>query len=117
MVSQQASLQQTIDNSVGTQRSLLVSAMAAYFNTDSYRSRIYVYERQLQHEFYFPTFYGEGLRLALMARGDVTRRLRLALRIGYTNYFDRSTIGSGLQQIAHSHQTDLDLQLRLRLGR
>jgi len=89
-----------------------VSAMAAYFDTDSYQSRIYVYERQLQHEFYFPTYYGQGMRLGLMARTDILPQLRVALRLGYTNYFDRSTIGTGLQQIARSHTSDLDVQLR-----
>ena len=94
---------------------LQLSLMAALFHTDSYQSRIYVYERQLQHEFAFPTYYGHGLRLAAYARCDLTSRLRMALRMGYTNYFDRSTIGTALQQISHSHQTDLDLQLRWRL--
>ena len=94
---------------------LTLSAMAAYFDTHSYQSRIYAYERQLQHEIAFPTYYGEGIRLALMARADITRRLRLAARIGYTNYFDRATIGTALQLIPHSHQTDLDLQLRWKL--
>lgn len=88
------------------------NAMAALFDTDSYQSRIYVYERQLQYDFYFPTYYGYGCRLSLQAHSDLTSRLRLAARLGYTKYFDRSTIGSGLQQINHSHQTDLDLQLR-----
>ena len=91
---------------------LALSTMAAWFNTDSCATRIYAYERQLQHEISFPTYYGEGIRLALMARADVTKQLRLTARIGYTNYFDRSAIGSGLQLIPHSHQTDLDLQLR-----
>ena len=91
---------------------LTLSAMAACFNTDSYQSRIYVYERQLQHEISFPTYYGEGVRLALMALADLTPQLRLSARLGYTDYFDRSTIGTGLQLIPHSHQTDLDLQLR-----
>ena len=86
--------------------------MAALFNTDSYQCRIYVYERQLQHEFYFPTYYGHGLRLGIQGRVELTSRLRLSARLGYTNYFDRSVTGSNLQQIAHSHQTDLDLQLR-----
>ena len=90
---------------------LTLSAMAAYFDTDSYQSRIYAYERQLQHEISFPTYYGEGIRLALMARADLSSQLRLSARLGYTDYFDRATIGSGLQQISHSHQTDLDLQL------
>ena len=91
---------------------LQMGLMAAYFDTDSYQSRIYVYERQLQHEFYFPTYYGNGLHLAAQARVDILPQLRLALRLGYTNYFDRATIGSALQEIDHSSITDLDLQLR-----
>ena len=102
MVSQQASLH------LG---GLLIGTMAALFNTDSYDSRIYLYEQQVQHEFYFPTYYGEGLRLSLQIRTDIGKSLRLAAKAGYTNYFDRSTIGSGLQLIPKSHQTDIDLQL------
>ena len=85
---------------------------AGYFDTDGYDSRIYVYERQMQHDFLFPMFYGNGLRLALFARADITANLRLSAKLGYTNYFDRRTIGTGLQEIAQSHVTDLDMQLR-----
>lgn len=91
---------------------LQLNALAALFDTDSYQCRIYIYERQLQHEFYFPTYYGHGCRFSMQARIDLSSHLRLAARLGYTNYFDRNTIGSDLQQINHSHQTDLDLQLR-----
>lgn len=91
---------------------LSISAMAAYFDTDSYQSRIYAYERQLQHEISFPSYYGQGMRLALMASANLTAQLRLSARIGYTDYLDRTTIGSGLQLIPHSHATDLDMQLR-----
>lgn len=94
---------------------LRLSLQAAYFNTDSYQSRIYLNERQLQHDFYFPAFYGQGMRLALYAQHTLSPRLRLTARLGHTKYFDRPTIGSGLQQIGHSWQTDVDLQLRLRL--
>ena len=86
--------------------------MAGYFHTDDYDSRIYVYERQLQHDFSFPMYYGRGIRLSLYARADVQKNLRLSCRLGHTNYFDRSTISSGLQQIQASHQTDLDAQVR-----
>ena len=89
--------------------------LAGYFHTDSYQSRIFLYERQLQHEFNFPSFYGKGLRVCAQARLDLGSRLRLSARLGYTNYFDRSAISSGLQLIGHSHQTDLDVQLRLKL--
>lgn len=83
-----------------------------FFDTDSYASRIYLYERQLQHEFTFPSFYGNGLRLSLYAHVSLNDHLRLATRLGYTNYFDRSSIGTSLQEIAQSHTTDLDIQLR-----
>lgn len=89
-------------------------ATAAFFDTDDYASRVYYYERTLSHEIGTSSYYGQGLRLAFLARVNVGRSIRLTARLGYTNYFDRSVIGTGLQQIDHSHQTDLDLQLRWR---
>lgn len=89
-----------------------LSVVAGYFDTDAYASRIYIYERQMQYEFSFPFYYGRGLRLALFGRTAILSNLTISARLGYTNYFNRSTIGSGLQQIDASHQTDLDLQLR-----
>lgn len=105
MVSQQASVES---------KHALAGVTAAYFDTDGYSSRIYVYERQMQHDFSFPTYYGQGMRLSLYGRADLGRGVRAVLRVGYTKYFDRSVIGTGLQQIGHSHQTDIDLQLRWR---
>lgn len=96
-------------------KSWLMCATAAFFHTDDYSSRIFLYERQLAHEFHLPSYYGEGIRLAATMRKDFGKRLRLTARIGYTNYFDRATIGTGLQQTYGSHTTDLDLQLRYRL--
>ena len=93
----------------------LVSATAAWFHTDDYASRLYLYERLMAHEYSMPSYFGRGLHLAVLARKDFGQHLRLAARIGYTRYFDRSVIGSGLQQIDGSQQTDFDLQLRWRL--
>ena len=56
--------------------------------------------------------YGEGIRYWLMARANIGRRLLLTAKVGVTDYFDRSTIGSSYQQIDASSQTDLDLQIR-----
>lgn len=92
-----------------------VALTAAWFCTDDYQSRVYLYERQLAHQFAFPSYYGRGLRLALAMRTDIGTRLRIAARLGHTRYFDRSVVGSALQQVDHSTLTDLDLQMRLRL--
>ena len=91
---------------------LKLNVGAGYFHTTGYDSRLYTYERGTLYNFSFPAFYGEGLRLMLMAQGQLNRRLTLTAKLGYTHYFDRSTIGSGLQQIDNSSQTDLDLQAR-----
>ena len=87
------------------------SALAGFFHTDDFASRVYLYEQTLSHEFGNASFYGQGLRLSLLGRADISRQLRMTIRLGYTNYFDRPVIGTGLQQIDQSHQTDLDLQL------
>lgn len=96
-------------------RWLKLSGLAGYFHTDSYASRLYVYERGPLYNFSFPAFYGEGLRLSLMAQASVTRRLSLTAKLGFTHYLDRSTIGNDLQQIDGPSQTDLDVQMRWRL--
>lgn len=93
-------------------RMLKLNATAGYFHTESYASRLYVYERGPLYNFSFPTYYGEGLRLSLMAQATVSRRLSFTAKFGFTRYFDRSTIGSGLQQIDGAAQTDLDVQMR-----
>ena len=95
-------------------RALLLRLIAAGFNTDDYQSRLYLYEPHMEGDFSFPTYYGQGLRLALTARADVGRHLRLSLRLGHTRYFDRDAIGSGLQLISQPQTTEADLQLRWR---
>ena len=95
-------------------RWLTADAWVGYFNTDSYDSRIYAFERGLLYSFSFPMFYGEGLRYGLRLRADLSRRVMAMARCTVTNYFDRSAIGSGLQHIARSSQADMELQLRLK---
>ena len=96
------------------QQDLKAQLSAAYFKTDSYDSRVYAYERQLPHEYAFPMFYGRGYRLALTARADISPSWQLNMKVGHTHYNDRSVIGSGLQEIAGSSMTDLDMQVRWR---
>ena len=93
----------------------LLSGTAAFFHTDDYNSRLYLYERQVRYDFSFPMYYGRGMRLMLLARATISPRLQLTAKLGHTNYFDRSSIGTSQQLIAHSSATDLILQLRYHL--
>ena len=58
------------------------------------------------------SFYGEGIRYWLMSRMNIGQHLMLTAKVGITDYFDRSKIGSGYQQVDASSLTDLDIQLR-----
>lgn len=95
-----------------TYRWLRLNAGGGYFHTDSYDSRIYLYELAPLYTYAMSSFYGEGIRYWLMARAQIGSSLMLTAKVGITNYFDRSIIGSSYQQIAASSQTDLDVQLR-----
>ncbi|MCR5131499.1 MAG: helix-hairpin-helix domain-containing protein [Prevotella sp.] len=90
----------------------LLSGQLAYFHTKDYDSRIYCYERAPLYSFSFPMLYGEGLRYMLLTRWTISSHLQLTAKLATTNYFDRNSIGTGLQTIDHSSQTDLDLQLK-----
>ena len=94
---------------------LRLNAGGGYFLTEGYDSRVYLYEHGPLYTYNFSQFYGEGIRYWLMVRAAVGKRLMLTAKIGVTDYFDRSVIGSGYQQIEASSQCDLDIQLRWKI--
>jgi len=96
-------------------RWLQLSANVAYFHTDNYESRLYLYERSLLYDFSSLMLYGKGLRYALMTRADISKHLMLIAKIGVTDYFDRSVISSGLQQVNASSMADIDIQIMWKL--
>lgn len=92
-------------------RRVAVYATFAYFHTGDYNSRLYSYEPGMLYDFSFPSYYGEGIRYSLLAKYSPTKRLSVAAKAGTTCYFDRSQVGSGLQQVDASSLTDVQLQL------
>ena len=90
------------------------AAVAGYFDTDSYDSRIYSYRGWLLYTWTFPSFSGRGMRWALSLKADAGRHVTFLARVRGLKYFDRSVISSGLQAIDGSSATELELQMRLR---
>lgn len=95
-------------------RWLTLNASLGWFRTDDYDSRLFVYERSVQYDFSFPSYYGHGIRYALMAQASLHRFL-LAAKFSVTDYFDRAVISSGLQQVDCSSLPELLVQLRVRI--
>ncbi len=93
---------------------LQATASVIYFDTDDYDSRIYSYEYGLLYSFSVPTFFGNGLHYALTARAEISKTFTLAAKVSTTHYMDRDHISSGLQQIDSNHQTDIEIQARVK---
>ena len=91
-----------------------IFAGGKYFNTDGYDSRLYSYERAMPHTFSFPAYYGHGIRYSLVATWSPSPTLQFTAKAGITDYFDRSTISSGQQQINASSACDIEMGLRCR---
>lgn len=102
-----------VSQTVGYQTAKLrLSGGLGYFVTDSYDSRVYLYELGPLYTFGVSQFSGRGLRYWLMARWQPSQRLQLTAKAGTTSYQDRDVIGTGMQQVDASAMTDIDLQLK-----
>lgn len=90
-----------------------VSVRYAVFDTDSYDSRLYIYERDAWLAFSLPAYYGRGIRTYALFELDAARWLTLWVRFSHTRYSDDTTFGSGLDKIPGSVKNDLKLQVRI----
>lgn len=93
-------------------RWLRLHANLGYFHTDDYSSRVYGYESGLLYTLSQGSYFGQGIRYAVVARADINKHLLVIGKLGVTDYFDRDHISSGLQQINQSSQTDLEMQVK-----
>lgn len=87
----------------------------SYFHTDNYSTRISIYERSLLYSFSYPSFYGHGMHLSATTQWNINKHFSALLQLTHSNYFDRSTIGSGTEQILQSHREDIRIQLRWKI--
>jgi len=83
-----------------TYRWLRLNGGLGYFHTDSYDSRVYLYESGPLYTYGFSQYSGEGFRYWLMSRAEIGKRLIVTAKWGATNRFDRPS------------QSDVDVQVR-----
>ena len=84
-----------------------------YFNTDTYNARVYQNESSLLYTSSSTSYYYKGIRTTLFASIPIVKQsLFLQTKLGMTKYFNRDTIGTGLEMIDANHREDLQVQLR-----
>jgi hypothetical protein len=88
-----------------------ISARMAFFKTDDYDSRQYVYEKDMLYAFSIPAYYNTGTRHYLMLRYTVSKKLKIWLRWSQTRYSDIEKISSGLSEIEGNKRSEAKLQV------
>lgn len=99
-------------SSVSSKIAVNLETQAAYFDTDDYNSRIYINEKNLLYGFGYPMLYGQGVRYNLTANIKIASFCNIDLKYAISNYANKATISSALQEIKGNTQQDLWLQLR-----
>lgn len=90
-----------------------LSLRYALFDTDSYDSRIYTYENNALYVFAVPAYYYQGSRGYILIRYSFLKHCDLWVRYGTFIYNNRSTIGSGAEEIKGSRKSDITVQLKV----
>jgi hypothetical protein len=67
----------------------------ALFQTDSYDSRIYAYENDVQGYYSIPSYYYRGSRFYVMMNYNITQNIELWLRYSQTFYDNQNVISPG----------------------
>ncbi len=87
----------------------------AFFDTDSYDSRIYAFESNMPTVFGVPAYYGKGSRFYALVRYQLKRHIDLWLRYGVTQFEQVKTISSGAEQINGNRRSDIHVQIRIQI--
>jgi hypothetical protein len=92
-----------------------LSLRYALFETDSYDSRIYTFENNAIGVFSVPAYYYQGSRAYCLIRYTFLKHWDFWLKYGTNIFSDRTTIGSGAEEIKGNRKSDITVQLRLSL--
>ncbi|MDD3160380.1 MAG: hypothetical protein PHX49_00440 [Bacteroidales bacterium] len=91
---------------------LKVDISATYFHTDSYDSRVWLYENGGLYASSMTSLYGRGSRLGASTGYKIAENLTLWARYAQTSYSDRKVIGSALEQINGNRKSDVSFYIQ-----
>jgi hypothetical protein len=90
-----------------------LSLRYALFDTDSYDTRIYSFENNALYAFAVPAHYYQGNRAYVLVRYSFLHYFDLWVRYGVFIYNNRTSIGSGAEEILGDKKSDITIQLRV----
>ena len=112
LLSQHVRYERMVNHQKGRQR---IDLMLTYFHTDSYAAKVYTTTPSLLYTLGMNALYGHGINAVALFSQSLSRHLSAICKFSVTKYFDRNTIGTGLELINASHKEDMQLQLRWKI--
>ncbi len=82
-----------------------------YFETEGYNSRLYTYESDVLYYFSIPVLYDKGYRYYVNVNYDFSKKLSVWGKWSQTIYRDKTTVGSGLDEIKGNIRSEARLEL------
>ena len=90
---------------------LELSGRVAFFATDNYDSRQYVYEKDVLYAFSLPAYYDRGTRHYVMLRYALSKNMRVWLRWSQSRFSNTELISSGLNEIQGNTRSEVKAQV------
>lgn len=81
-----------------------------YFETDDYASRIYAYENDVLYSFSVSPFFDKGYRYYINYSFHLRKTISLWIHLGRMIILNKSSIGSGLDEIDSHHRSEITVQ-------
>jgi len=86
----------------------------ALFDAESFEARLYAFENDVLYAFSVPFFQDRGSRYYAVSRIRLARWLDLYMRYAHTSYQNRESVGTGLDEIAAPHKSEVKAMLRVK---
>jgi hypothetical protein len=92
-----------------------VALRYAFFDTDSYDTRLYAFESNALYVFSVPAYFYKGTRAYVMVRYGFLRKFDLWVRYAVNLYTNQESLGSGAEEIQGNRKSEITVQLRMDL--
>jgi DNA uptake protein ComE-like DNA-binding protein len=91
------------------------SVRIAWFDSESYNSRIYAYENDLLYSFSIPAYFDKGFRTYLNMKYKISDKTELWFKLANTTIKNAESTGTGYNEIHGNKKTEVKFQIRLKM--
>ena len=95
-------------------RKFRIHTRIAYFMTEDYNNRQFLYEHDLLYAYSIPAYNGQGIRAYILLKYSPSRNMDFWLKASQYHYFGIEEIGSGLSEIPGNNKTEIKCQVRIK---